>query len=132
MTDAFTSAWWDKVVDAWNASPHVGTLAGLGLISFLVRDPKFEPVYIYWDNSGHAQRCQITDEECPSFSATTTNWLAFINAKFTATEGVLRGKLEYEGDLQCILPYSLAFNLFAQEARMVSQKKTTVAHAPWW
>jgi putative sterol carrier protein len=119
MTTPFTSPWWDKVVDAWNASPHLQELSGLGVVSFFVQDADSEPVYIYWDNSGRAKRCNNAEKGCPSFKATTTHWLAFINAEFTATAGVLAGKLEFEGDLQRILPYSLAFNLFAQEARTI-------------
>lgn len=50
------------------------------------------------------------------FIATRANWAASVQGAFSATEGVLRGRIRFVGSLARILPYSKAFNRLADAA----------------
>ncbi len=114
-----SSIWWDKVVEAWNNSHQRGALAGLGLLCFEVLDGDYESACIEWDSVGYARRLLPWSTPCSTLSATVSNWWDFVSGRFSATMGVLQGRLQFRGEMTQILPYSAAFNRLAEVARTV-------------
>lgn len=74
-------------------------------------------VSLEWDTEGRVRRLPDVDKTAPRFTATKNDWLAFIRGEFTATMGLLRGRISFEGQLRDILGYSDAFNNLAIVAR---------------
>lgn len=115
-----SSLWWDKLIEEWNRSSFKNKLAGFGPICFQVLDSDFAPVWIEWDTVGRAEHIDVQTKDSPCLSASEANWMAFINGEFTATTGVLQGRITYRGELSQILPYSLAFNHLAKAAALIT------------
>lgn len=117
--------WWDRVIDSWNSSSYTQVLAGLGPVCFEVLKGNFEPVWIEWDYTGHARRLPTPVGDAPCFSATVSNWRAFIDGKFKAAIGVLTGRIKFHGKLTRIMPYANSFDRLAEVARSVSPRTSS-------
>src|SRR4051794_9474485 len=102
--------WWGALIQNWNLYPGRHVLAGLGRVQFVVLGEPSLSVWICWDESGNAQECAGGSANDPCFSATAENWRAFMARRFTATAGVIQGRLRFEGTVRKVLPYSQAFN----------------------
>jgi putative sterol carrier protein len=115
----FDRYWWQGVVEAWNRGPHTGRLARLGKVAFEVLDEKSNPLQVLrFDQEGIAclDVCS-PEEELPTFSSVGSTWIGFLQGEFTATQGVLSGRLRYKGALIQVLPFSTAFNDLAATVR---------------
>lgn len=72
--------------------------------------------WITWDDDGLAHVCS-PDPAAPRFRATDAAWSRFVSGEFSAVQGVLNGKIEFDGELAFVLPYVDAFNRLAAVAR---------------
>jgi putative sterol carrier protein len=86
----------------------------MGPICF-VSDDESDKLCFNWDETGRVS--VVDDAEWPTFTATESNWRAFIDGQFKASAGLLRGDLRFDGRLVSIIRYSLAFNALAEVAR---------------
>lgn len=124
MCKFFVRDWWDAVLHAWNDSPYTSELAGLGLVCFRIQQEleteALQPIYVHWDSVGVAKHhdFQTSDSTAiiPCFTAPDAVWEAFVRGEFSATMGVLRGLIRFEGPLNRVLPYTIAFNRLAKVA----------------
>ncbi len=57
----------------------------------------------------------------PLFKASLETWSKFVAGKITASEGVLKGQIKFEGQFSAIAPYSLAFNELSEILRPIVQ-----------
>ncbi len=119
-SDIFTSRWWSLYIDAWNASEYRKSLAGLGIVQFVVRDRNIETGYVYWDKEGHAMQIPPPAKKVPVFSADYDDWVQFLYGDVKAAKAVILGKIRFAGDLQRIKPYRSQFNNLAAVARQLT------------
>jgi len=112
-----SEAWWELVLDAWNASAYTQSLARFGLASFETTDSGLPPVWVYWDSAGIAERRLRGTYDSPKFSASAANWMAFFNGDFTAAMGMMRMKIRFRGPVRRVIPYTGAFNNLARVSR---------------
>lgn len=113
----FSDRWWKAVLAAWNAGDHTYLLAELGTVEFRANDDSVPPVVICWDGVGHAQ-FQIDDDEGERIvlAASLDVWRGFVAGEFKVTEAVLDGRIQFEGKVRRVLPFTTAFNKLAQVA----------------
>lgn len=113
--------WWDLVADKWNSSLYTWSLAGMGLFCIRVSDGTFDPIWIEWDKAGRVRRLDQPNGKASCLSATVANWKAFLEGDFNAINGILEGRICYNGELAHLLPYSSALNHFAKIAQGVTK-----------
>jgi hypothetical protein len=116
----FSVAWADRLVAIWNINPeHHGKLAGAGAVGFRVVDPESpRKVVLYWDGDGFLRRLDTaTDKVVPCFSATDSEWRAFISGEYSAVAGVLAGRIEYKGKMSFAFKFGSSFDSVAVTAR---------------
>lgn len=120
MNARFDEPWWRSVVAAWNDSESRGSLAGAGTIGFEVLD-RPSTVWIRFGSSGQASLVPEprSRSHVSVLSATEREWRAFVAGKFSATMGVLSGRIRHRGSVTKLMPYGLAFNNLAAVARQV-------------
>ena len=117
----FSAAWWDAVADVWNASGDTANMARFGTAVFHVTDASTPPVWMHWDDAGHATRLQKSGRlDDPAFSASRQNWVALFEGRFTAGMGVLRLKIRFRGPVRRVLPYTHGLNDFARAAGLLT------------
>ena len=107
--------WWQSVLSDWNTVEARSGLAGLGVVCFeTVGVPHVTAVR--FDDQG---RGTLVDPLTPSvgrFSATEKNWRSFIRGRFSAPEGVLRGRIEFAGSYEKVILHANSFTKFARNA----------------
>ena len=117
--ELFSKDWAEGFVHEWNASSVASKLRGLGSVTFRVTDAGESLVTLHWSERGQAKLLDEVDCTAPMLSASMADWLAFVRGEFSATAGVMDGRMRFEGQLTAILPYTLAFNDVAKVAGRV-------------
>ena len=94
----------------WNNSPYKRSLKNLGSIRFIMLDLDKACYTIHWDADGTASYLETDEGVKMTFGATHENWNRFFRGSFKASEGVMTGKIKFQGEFRAILPYTLKFN----------------------
>lgn len=113
----FSDAWWDAVLDAWNAAEDARLFAGAGTLQFQLEGESPRTAWVRWDENGHGTRVVASEPFSPQFRATERQWRDFVAGQIDAKRAVLTGKLRFSGSLPRILPYVRAFDALASVAR---------------
>ena len=116
----FGHSWWLRFAVAWNEGRFVKDLGGLGLIRFSVSMSSTKPVCVNWDSDGFATVVEVESPDIPTFSATASNWHAFIEGEFSAVRGIFTGRIRYKGPLRRIIRYAKRFDRMAEVARTMA------------
>jgi hypothetical protein len=112
-----SEAWWDAVIEAWNASDYRQSLARFGVAAFHVTDAAAGPVWLHWDSDGRATRRTGGASDSPRFDATAANWTSFLRGEIGAGMAIVRLKIHFRGQVRRVLPYVGAFNNLARVCR---------------
>lgn len=116
----FSTTWADRLVAMWNIkTEQPKKLAGAGAVEFRVVDPESpRSVVLYWDETGLLRRLEtVSDNVVPRFSATESEWRAFISGEYSAVAGVLAGRIGYKGNMSFAFKYGSSFDNVASVAR---------------
>lgn len=111
-----SEAWWQLILDNWNTHASRSTLGGLGVVAFETEGGGFNAVTVRFAEEGTAELVDPSTPLIGRFRATEANWRSFIFGRFSATEGVVRGRIQFAGSYFHVLRYANAFDTFAQAA----------------
>ena len=115
----FSDAWWDALLEAWNAATDAHLLAGAGTLRFELAEETPRTACVRWDETGRGTRVADSERFTPRFRGTESQWRTFISGEIDAMHAVLTGRLRFSGSLPRILPYVRAFDTLAAVARTV-------------
>lgn len=96
-------------------------MAGFGAAIFRILDHAGQEVALVWDEQGFASICKSLSSAQDCILATSADeWRKFLNGEYGAAEGVLLGRLKYQGRLGRLVPYAGAFSDVRRIARLIS------------
>lgn len=109
--------WWRLVLNNWNSHASRSSLGGVGVVVFETEGEEYNPVTIHFAEDGTAKLVDPLTPLIGRFRANEENWRSFIFGQFSASEGVIRGRIQFAGSYLHVLRYANAFDMFAQSAR---------------
>lgn len=113
-----TEEWWDRFVEAFNASPTLFPLSWSGGICFEVTNSSKSPVWIVWDSKVHRVPALVSG--FPRLSATESAWRALINGELDAAAGLTKGKINFVGSSVRLAQLPELLEEFTRIAREIS------------
>jgi hypothetical protein len=113
MTLFSTESWITEIAN-WNVFARRDCLARLGTVCFRIQESAGDSSNnINFDRSGSVAIVVDDLSAAYAFDTAPSNWIAYISGEFTASQGVLNGRLNFSDGLIGPLPDSIAFNIFA-------------------
>ncbi len=114
-----TEEWWDRFVEALNASTASTPLSWSGGICFGVASSYKAPVWIVWASKAHHVPGLVTG--FPRLNASEADWRALIGGELDARAGLSSGRIKYMGSLLRTYQVIEILEAFARVAKGVSE-----------
>lgn len=119
--DIFDADWNEALCEAWNCGPNTEKLGGAGdvLFSLVTNGEQERSVTFHWDRVGKMTFSDggSRNSDAPEFSATGSDWVAYIGGEFGGVRGVATGRMQYTGPMLFAMRYGAKFDLLARTAR---------------
>lgn len=113
----FSTDWWRLLVEHWNDGPDRAKLAGLGRVIFKVIDIPSASMCIEFNKLGIGAILPSKPDTGSAIEGRWADWEDYIQGKFDAVNGVLRGRFVLAGGFGHLVGFADGFDQLAQVAR---------------